>query len=89
MLRHNPISGRNSRLISKFLDHCVSILLGNARVAKYAGHLKELAELLGKDFEEANREDIERVVAKIQAQTTPLDEDGLQGYPKALLQVAA
>jgi site-specific recombinase XerD len=67
VLRQNPISKRNSELISGFLDHCTSIGLGPARVAKYAGHLKVLAELLGKDFDEADRQDIERVVARIQS----------------------
>ena len=64
--RSNPISKRNSELIEKFEQHCFSDGLSKARVVKYMFHLKGLAERLGKDFDAAGKEDIERVVGKIE-----------------------
>jgi site-specific recombinase XerD len=62
----NPVSKRNSEFIAKFGEHCVSTGLGKARITKYTLHLKGLAERLGKDFDAAGKEDIERVVGGIE-----------------------
>jgi integrase len=64
--RCNPISPRNSELIQRFADHCEAGGLGPARVAKYLIILRRLAAWLGKDFDGAGREDIERLVRRIE-----------------------
>jgi site-specific recombinase XerD/ribosomal protein L40E len=58
----NPISARSAELIKRFGDHCFSEGLSEARVVKYLTLLRKVAEWLGKDLDEATREDIERLV---------------------------
>lgn len=56
----NPISARNALLIRRFEQYCFSEGLGKARVVKYLQSLKKLAEWFGKDFDKADRADVER-----------------------------
>ena len=58
----NPVSRRNADLILKFARHCATLGLGKPRITKYLGHLRLVAERLGKDFDRATREDIEGLV---------------------------
>ena len=60
--KSNPITAKNSRLITKFEDYCVSAGLSKVRVTKYLLTLKKLAEWLDKDFDAAGKEDLERLV---------------------------
>jgi site-specific recombinase XerD len=63
---HNPISERNSELIKDFEAHCFTSGLTKIRIVKYMRYLRKIAERLGKDFDSATREDIERVVNYIE-----------------------
>jgi site-specific recombinase XerD/ribosomal protein L40E len=58
----NPISARNAQLIRQFEQYCFSEGLGKARVVKYLQSLKKLAEWFEKDFDKADKADVERVV---------------------------
>jgi len=62
----NPISTRNSELIKRFEDYCFSEGLSEARVVKYLQSLRKIAEWLGKDFDKATKEDIERFVKRLE-----------------------
>jgi len=64
--KRNPISIRNSELIRQFEDYCFSEGLSKGRVAKYVLTMKKIAEWLKKDFDEATREDIEKLVQKLE-----------------------
>lgn len=62
----NPISPRNSDMIKRFEDYCFSEGLSKARITKYVLTLRKIAEWLKKDFDEAGREDIERLVRRLE-----------------------
>jgi site-specific recombinase XerD len=63
----NPLSERDAEVLRMFERQLLSEGLSAGRVAKYLHHLKVVAEMLGKPFEEATREDIEEVVRRIEA----------------------
>ncbi|MBI4895306.1 MAG: tyrosine-type recombinase/integrase [Candidatus Aenigmarchaeota archaeon] len=56
----------NQKLIEKFLDNCTSRSIGKARVTKYRYGLGVISKLLGKEFDKATREDIEKLIATIE-----------------------
>jgi site-specific recombinase XerD len=60
------VSAENKELILKFHDHCFSEGLSLPRVLFYMRKLPKLAGMLGKDFRQATREDIEAVVGKLE-----------------------
>jgi len=62
----NPISAKNSELIMRFEEYCFSEGLSKARIAKYVLTLRRLAEWLRKDFDKAGREDVERLVNRLE-----------------------
>jgi len=64
----NPISRRNANLISSFEEACTAQGLSKARIAKYIQTTRKLAEWLGKDFDKANRADIQKLVGWIERQ---------------------
>ena len=55
----------NSKLIEKFLNNCIASGLGKLRISKYTQQLKWLSENLEKGFDKATRDDIEKLVVKI------------------------
>jgi len=64
--KSNPITKRNSELISKFEDYGFTISLSKKRITKYVYSLRKLAEWLDKDFDQATKEDIEKLVLFIE-----------------------
>lgn len=62
----NVISERNKQLIQEFLTHCKIEGLSLGRTARYGWVLLKLSEWLAKDFDQADRKDIESLVGKIQ-----------------------
>ena len=64
-VKNSSLSKRNKQIILKFRDNCSLLGIGLPRTVRYIGVLKYLAELLKKDFDKANREDIMRVVGII------------------------
>ena len=61
------ISERNKRLILEFCSYCFAEGLSVDRAEHLVRCLKKIAEMLGKDFDEANKEDIVEVVRRIEA----------------------
>lgn len=53
--------------IKRFANFCLSAELSLSRVNKYLYHLNVMAEILGKGFREATRDDIERVIIEIKS----------------------
>ena len=66
MSLHNPLSERNIRLIRDFEKALFSEGLSAARVKKYLDHLRKVGEWLGNNLDEAEKEDIEELVYKIE-----------------------
>jgi site-specific recombinase XerD len=62
----NPISARNADLIRRFEYHGFSAGLSKARISKYVYTLRKIAEWLDKDFDAADRGDIERLVTQLE-----------------------
>ena len=62
VVKSNPITNENSRRIQEFENHCIAEGLGKSRITKYVYTLRKIAEWLDKDFDKANRNDIEELV---------------------------
>lgn len=58
---------RNKELIWKFRDYCLMQGFSKARILRYYKAFKDIDQYMGKDFDKATKEDIERVVGKINA----------------------
>ncbi|MBI2076272.1 MAG: site-specific integrase [Candidatus Aenigmarchaeota archaeon] len=71
-------SEQNKKTILKFCDYLFSEGLSRARVIKYISHLKKISELVKKDFEDADREGIERIFRTIE--TSPLADYTKKDY---------
>jgi len=65
-LKKKNIPKSNKELILKFADNCFSESLSTGRIVKYIYNLATLSEMLGKKFEDADKEDIKRIVAEIE-----------------------
>ncbi|MEM2211396.1 MAG: site-specific integrase [Nitrososphaerales archaeon] len=63
---HNPLSEKNKTLIFEFEKQLFSEGLSKRRVEKYLDIVRKLGEMLGKDFDEAGKKDIEDLVYKIE-----------------------
>lgn len=64
--RDPKISEHNKQLILKFRDRASSLSLSTQRVLFYVTRLILIARAFHKNFEEATREDVEEIVAKIE-----------------------
>lgn len=65
-VQRSQFSSNNKRAILDFADYCFSEGLSVPRVEKYLAHLKCLTSLFNKDFAEATRSDLEKLVRTIQ-----------------------
>jgi site-specific recombinase XerD len=65
-LKTSDITERNRQMILNFQEHCYSRGLTKYRILFYITKLNRLAKLLNKDFDAANKEDIERLAAEIE-----------------------
>jgi site-specific recombinase XerD len=65
-VKSSSLSAKNKAAIVRFHNECFSEGLSIPRVIKYLYTLKRIAELLGKDFEAASKEDIKALVARIE-----------------------
>ena len=66
-LKYNrSISERNKEVILRFKDEAFANGLSKGRVIKYIYDFTKLSEWLGKDFEDATKEDIKELVVKIE-----------------------
>ncbi|MCD6371332.1 MAG: tyrosine-type recombinase/integrase [Candidatus Aenigmarchaeota archaeon] len=66
LLKESNITNRNKLLIEKFSEFCFAESLGVHRVVKYIYTLKNIAQELDKDFDKAKKDDIIKVVGKIE-----------------------
>lgn len=64
------VSKRNKELILEFRNDLLTENLSKARVLYYLNRLKRISELLGKDFDKATKEDLKRLMVRIN--TEPL-----------------
>jgi integrase len=62
----SPFSRRNSELIARYAEHCKASGLSEARIATCIQYLRKLAERLGKDFDGASKQDIEKLVVGLE-----------------------
>jgi integrase len=60
------ITTRNREILRKFHDDCFSFGLTAKRIAKYLNYLSKMAELLQKDFDQADADDLKRLVTEIE-----------------------
>lgn len=66
MRNSEHIIDKNKSLIIKFHNQCFAEGLSTARIVKYLYTLQQLSTMLDKPFEKANREDIIKLVGKIE-----------------------
>jgi hypothetical protein len=59
------ISEENKKWIFKFSDYMLSDGISHGRVGRYILDLRKLAKMLNKPFQEANKEDIRRVIGEL------------------------
>jgi len=64
-LDKTKITKKNKQIITKFQDYLLMMGISKSRILKYVYNLKKLAEWLNKDFDKANKEDIQGVVKEI------------------------
>jgi len=62
----SQICQENKSAIQRFYSNCLAEGLTNARISKLLHHVRRIATLLNKNFAEASREDISRVVREIE-----------------------
>jgi len=84
-IKSGPLSDRNKALILGFRDAClVKATCGRVRLIRVMGVLHLLGKMLAKDFDQATKEDIERLVAALLARQPPYTAETLGTY-KAIL----
>lgn len=69
-IRRDPsISERNKLAIIKFQENCFIEKISAGRITRYMYDLRNLSKWLGKDFEDANKDDIKALLGKIEQKT--------------------
>ena len=63
---NSKISKKNQDDLFEFHNFCFSEGIGSARIQRYIFDLKKLVEILKKDFDKCNKEDIQRLIASIE-----------------------
>jgi integrase len=67
LLKNDPsISEENKKLICKFKDFAFSFGITTGRVVRYMFDLRIMAQFLGKNFEDATKDDIVKLVGKLE-----------------------
>ena len=61
-----PISQRNKQLILEFKRHLIVTDIGTPRITRYVFALKMLARVLDRDFDQATKDDMMRVIEHLQ-----------------------
>ena len=60
------LTEQNRDLLKQFILRCQGAGICNLRIVFYANRMRQVTEILGKDFKEATRTDFERVMAEMQ-----------------------
>lgn len=81
----SELSDRNKALIRQFCDACLlRQICGKVRLIRTLGALGQLAHQLGKDFDQATRPDLERLISDLLAHNPPYSVETLATYKRIL-----
>src|SRR5947207_2212672 len=84
-LRQSPTSDRNKQLIERFCDACLlRQVCGKVRLIRAIGALGLLARDVGKDFDQATREDLERVLTGLLRREPAYSNETIATYKRIL-----
>jgi site-specific recombinase XerD/ribosomal protein L40E len=61
----NDISAKNRKELKAFVKSCLANGTGTLKTVKYVQMLKAILKMLGRDFDKANKKDIEKIAAEI------------------------
>lgn len=80
-VRQSSISDRNKDFIFRYRDACLlQQTCGKVRLIRVMGVLVLVAKLLGKDFDQASREDLQRLVSGMLSRQPPYSPETLGTY---------
>lgn len=65
-LKESSVSDKNKEYIIRFVDSCFANSLSKARIVRYIQNLKQIALILGKDFDACQKADIMSVVSQLE-----------------------
>lgn len=65
VLENKDVSDRNKSFIVKFLQNCKNESLSNARISFYIDKFRIILQIIKKDFDKCEREDIENLISEI------------------------
>jgi len=68
------ISKSNKKLLVEFTNHCLADSVGKNKASRYLYDLYNITIWLNKDFEKANKQDIERIMVILQSATNKSGE---------------
>ncbi len=63
---NSKITEGNKQILERFTNACLGESMSPRRVVKYLNYLSQQAEILGLDFDKAQKEDLQRLVAEIE-----------------------
>ena len=66
-VHESKLTDRNKKLLLRFKDDCLLENITKARLQRVLYILKQMGELLDKDFDKGNKDDIKEVLVKIQS----------------------
>lgn len=85
LLSRSNASTHNKTLIQQFCDAClVRQVCGKVRLIRAIGILAQFAEDLGKDFERAQRADLERLITTLLSRKPPYSPETIATYKRIL-----
>ncbi|MBI4116540.1 tyrosine-type recombinase/integrase [Candidatus Pacearchaeota archaeon] len=82
VMEDEKILPKNRETILKFKDYLVSEGIGLPKISRYFIDLRKLSKMLGKNFEDANKDDIRRVVSELNM--TDLTEESKKVFKVAI-----
>jgi len=68
------LSGKNREKLLEYYNHLAGRGVSEGRVLKYLYTLKTIGKILGKNFEDADKKDIERVLATLRSAKSPISK---------------
>jgi site-specific recombinase XerD len=77
-IKDSSILEANKQKLREFTDHCLAGCIGKNKMSRYLYDLYNIAIWLNKDFEKANKQDIEKILVKLQE--TKYSEWTKKGY---------
>ncbi|UCD20622.1 MAG: tyrosine-type recombinase/integrase [archaeon] len=65
-IKESDISKKNKEILMKFQDACIADGIGKAKIARYLYDLRKITEIVVRDLDKCNQEDIQHVLAVIE-----------------------